>query len=145
MLSSVTAAARAPSAGRTNEPGCLNECVRLPSANFTHPSHASRRRPAFPRCSIARSASERLSTISRTERDRLARSEGRREVSLTSAGEGGRKERAEKSEPRRASRKERGENYAVIRKSGARSAPVYSESVTVFSARPSRLALLPRR
>src|SRR5205823_2766806 len=109
MLSSVTAAARAPSAGRTNEPGCLNECVRLPSANFTHPSHASRRRPAFPRCSIARSASERLSTISRTERDRLARSEGRREVSLTSAGEGGRKERAEKSEPRRASREERAE------------------------------------
>src|SRR5205814_5323725 len=112
MLSSVTAAARAPSAGRTNEPGCLNECVRLPSANFTHPSHASRRRPAFPRCSIARSASERLSTISRTERDRLARSEGRREVSLTSAWRRkGRtkRERAEKGESRRASRKERAE------------------------------------
>src|SRR5207302_1713335 len=109
-------------------------------ANFTHPSHASRRRPAFPRCSIARSASERLSTISRTDRDRLARSEGRREVSLTSAGEGGRKGRAEKSGPKRAGRKVRGENYAVIRKSGARSAPVYSESVTYFSGRSSRLA-----
>src|SRR5947207_13057368 len=107
MLSSVTAAARAPSAGRTNEPGCLNECVRLPSANFTHPSHASRRRPAFPRCSIARSASERLSTISRTERDRLARSEGRRGESPTRAGEGGGKERAKKADRRRPSGEKR--------------------------------------
>ena len=56
-----------------------------------------------------------------------------------------REERAEKSGPKRAGRKVRGENYAVIRKSGARSAPVYSESVMLFSARSFRLALLPRR
>jgi len=148
MLSSVTEAARAASLGSTNDPGWRRECVRLPSANFTHPSHASRRRPFLPMCSIARSASASASTSSRSESDFESMSWGRNERSLTvrsrgRAEKGESEGRAGNSEPKTASRKGRAENSVKTTSlSGRAGRARYSDSLTSFSARRFRPVLL---